>query len=154
MPVTVYTVSGMYLSEFKQQLGANPDNTLTIVLPGGRKIPADFHVTEVGHVTRNFIDCGGTVRSLQSCLLQVWLARNDKDHRLTAGKLASILDLAKSVIPASDIEVEIEYAEGAVSQYRAATVVAAKGATTITLGDKETDCLAREACGLESGCCS
>ncbi|HEY5228880.1 MAG TPA: DUF6428 family protein [Opitutaceae bacterium] len=144
----------MYLSQLKQELERSADNTLSVVLPDGRRIPADFHVTEVGHVVRNFVDCGGTVRSVQSCLLQVWLARNDKDHRLTAGKLASILDLAKSVVPSAEIEVEFEYAEGAVSQYRVASVVAGKETSTITLANKQTDCLAREACGLESGCCS
>jgi Family of unknown function (DUF6428) len=144
----------MYLSEFRKQLGLHPENSLTIALPDGRTIPADFHVTEVGHVVRNFVDCGGTVRSLESCLLQVWLARNDKDHRLTAGKLASILGLAKAIIPSDEIEVEFEYAEGAVSQYGTASVVLAKGSSTIALEHKQTDCLAREACGLESGCCS
>ena len=32
-------------------------------LPDGELVPRHFHVTEVGKVTKHFIDCGGTVRN-------------------------------------------------------------------------------------------
>ncbi len=31
-------------------------------LESGQYVPDHFHVTEVGVITRDFIDCGGTVR--------------------------------------------------------------------------------------------
>jgi hypothetical protein len=144
----------MNLHELKENLGRNPENTLSFTLPGGRAIPADFHVTEVGYVTKKFVDCGGIVHSAETCLLQVWLAANDKDHRLKAGKLASILDLAKPLIPSDGLEVEVEYGKTVVSQYSVATFSAGHGESRLGLANKHTDCLAREACGLESGCCS
>ncbi len=150
---TEYTYWGMKLSEFRASLARNPGSTLRFRLPGGRAIRADFHVTEVGHVTKRFIDCGGKLHSSEACVLQVWLARNDRDHRLRAGRLASILDLAKTVIPKADLDVEIEYEDGAVSQYPVGSVEAARGRLEYQLGLKHTDCLAREACGLETGCC-
>jgi Family of unknown function (DUF6428) len=154
MPLKVYTYQGMYISQFKHLLVLNPDNHLSITLPDGKAIPADFHVTEVGHVARRFVDCGGTIRSLDACLLQVWVAANDKDHRLTAGKLAAILDLAKPLLPSAEVGVEVEYGEIEVSQFLVSTVVPEGTETRITLENKHTDCLAREACGLESGCCA
>jgi hypothetical protein len=50
----------MKISELKARL--NDVDTLVFELPNGTTVPAHFHVTEVGLVTKHFIDCGGTVR--------------------------------------------------------------------------------------------
>ena len=76
----------MKLSAFKQHLLNHPQQPVGFVFDDGDFIPGHFHVTEVGHVAKNFIDCGGTVRSISSVQLQVWLG-SDEHHRLTAGKL-------------------------------------------------------------------
>lgn len=145
----------MKLSEFKAALRANVDSHPQFVLPDGSVIPPDFHITEVGHLTRRFIDCGGKLRTTETCLLQAWVAADDKAHRLTAGKLAHILDLAKPILPATDLAVELEHGDGPVSHYTVGHVDSAHGALSFQLQHKQTDCLAREACGLEpahSGC--
>jgi hypothetical protein len=49
----------MRISEIKEQL-TNLEN-VTFMLPNGSFVPEHFHVTEVGLVTKNFIDCGGKV---------------------------------------------------------------------------------------------
>jgi hypothetical protein len=152
----------MKLDEFKRVLLATPGTGLRFVLPGGEAIPEDFHVTEVGHVAKRFIDCGGTVREGSACVLQVWVARNDADHRLGAGRLASILDMARTVVPSDDLEVEVEYEAGEISQYPVLGAEVSDERIVFRLGRKHTDCLAREACGLEpcgsgapaDGCCS
>jgi hypothetical protein len=149
---------GMKLHELKEVLSRNPESRLRFVLPDGSVIPPDFHVTEVGHVVKRFIDCGGTPHSRETCLLQVWLAANDKDHRLTAGKLAGILELARSLVPSGEIDVEVEYEGSALSQYPVASFRADSGELSFSLESKHTDCLAREACGLlpccdAQGCC-
>ena len=48
----------MRLSTFKQAL-AQIDK-LQFQLPNGQFVPAHFHLTEAGYVTRDYIDCGGT----------------------------------------------------------------------------------------------
>ena len=78
----------MNLTEFSSVVSANPDKLMRFVLPNEKSIPASYHVTEVGHVKKDFIDCGGTTRSVSVCVLQAWIAVNDEDHRLNAGKLA------------------------------------------------------------------
>lgn len=50
----------MQLSAFKHTLAQV--ETLEFQLPGGQFVPAHFHLTEVGHVTRNYIDCGMIAR--------------------------------------------------------------------------------------------
>lgn len=140
----------MTLAELKSALARSAETSLRIVLPDGDPIPADFHITEVGHVTKNFVDCGGTRRSHESCVLQAWVAKNDPDHRLTAGKLAAILQLAGSLLPADTLEVEVEYEGCVISQYPLAGIRSDQDALALLLTNKHTDCLAKEACGLES----
>ncbi|MEK0424585.1 MAG: hypothetical protein RJB11_676, partial [Planctomycetota bacterium] len=61
----------MELIELLDILKNHPDRSIQIDLPSGGSIPAHFHVTEVGHVQKRFVDCGGTLRSTASCLLQI-----------------------------------------------------------------------------------
>jgi hypothetical protein len=138
----------MKLSALKANLGQHSARNVLFVLPDGDPIPADFHVTEVGHVVKNFIDCGGTVRRQETCLLQAWIADDDKEHRLSAGKLSAILNLSAKVIPSDDLEVEVEYEPGAVAQYKIDGAEVQGDELRFQLTHKPTDCLAREACGL------
>ena len=82
----------MQLSDFKQTLSQL--GTLQFQLPNGKFVPAHFHLTEVGHVTRNYIDCGGTLRQENKLNLQLWVA-SDEDHRLKPDSVLEILHLAK-----------------------------------------------------------
>ena len=69
----------MKLSEIKQEL--NTLDTVAFELPNGTLVPEHFHVTEVGLITKNFIDCGGKVRKETVVNFQLWDA-NDFEHRL------------------------------------------------------------------------
>ena len=144
----------MKLRDLKTTLSRHPAQGVRFVLPDGNPIPAEFHVTEVGHVVKKFIDCGGTVRAAESCLLQAWVSAGDQDHALTTDKLAKILSLSAKVLPSDDLEVEIEYDAGSVAQYTVETIESQAGALVFALGNKHTDCLAKEACGIEpaAGC--
>lgn len=142
----------MKLSEFHSLLRANPEARLNVIFPDGDPIEPEFHVTEVGHVVKNFIDCGGTRRSTEACVLQTWVADSDKEHRLSAGKLAKILDLAADLFPSRELPVEIEYEGCNIVQYPVEGAEIFPGEVRLTLGKKHTDCLAKEACGVESAC--
>lgn len=47
--------------------------------------PAHFHITEMGLVTKNFIDCGNTIREEKLITFQVWYA-GDLEHRLASNQ--------------------------------------------------------------------
>ena len=47
----------MKLSEIKSVL--ENLETISFELPNGELVPNHFHVTEVGQITKDFIDCGG-----------------------------------------------------------------------------------------------
>ncbi len=75
----------MKLSEIKNQLTSL--DKVVFNLPDGSQVPQHFHVTEVGIVTKDFIDCGGTVRQEKIANFQLWEA-DDFDHRLGTAKIS------------------------------------------------------------------
>jgi hypothetical protein len=152
IPVEEYT-RRMKLNELKSILEAHPDRFPRFILPDGDQVPAHFHLTEVGHVAKNFIDCGGTIRKTESSVLQFWVNDGDADHRLNAGKMANILALGKRVLPHYDLEVEVEYGDYAISQFPITGFETSGDYLDFTMTTKHTDCLAREKCGVGEGCC-
>ena len=143
----------MNIAEFKDHLRRNPEATLRFQLPDGGLIPAHAHVTEIGRVDKTFVDCGGTVRHLNSCLLQTWVA-DDTEHRLSPTKLADILERAAVILRAEDLPVEIEYEDFVVSQFPVIAADAADGALVFSLVTKHTDCLAKDICLPQPGTCT
>lgn len=77
-------------------------------LENGTFVPEHFHVTEVGQITKNFIDCGGTIRNEKVVNFQLWNA-DDYEHRLKPGKLLNIIKLSEEKLGIEDAEIEVEY---------------------------------------------
>jgi len=143
----------MTVSEFCRVLEANPDVTMHWRLPDKAFVPAHYHITEVGKVRKDFIDCGGTVRSATACMLQIWVA-DDVDHRLETAKLASIMRLAGPLLQSDDLPMEVEYERGVISQYPIGGVELTPSGLLFYLGTKHTACLAPEKCDVGgTGCC-
>ena len=137
----------MKLSELKNLLKSEAGKAFRLQLPNGSPVPVSFHVTEVGHVEKTFIDCGGTLRRAESCQLQIWVGE-DEDHRLETGKTAAILEKAKSFLPDESMPVEIEYEDAVISQYTIEGHDVERESVILRLAHKHTDCLAKELCGL------
>jgi hypothetical protein len=137
----------MKVNELKAQMTKYPEAVVRVVLPNGDTVPAHAHVTEVGRVDKRFIDCGGTLRNESVCRLQTWFA-NDVEHRLTAGKLAKILDKAAPVLMTDDLDVDVEHEVGYVSQFPLQAVEVSANAVTFQLAERHTDCLAKDKCGV------
>lgn len=146
----------MKLKEVTKILEANLDQPLFIMLPSGDFVPENFHITEVGKVQKNFIDCGGTHRETTTCLLQTW-ATYDLDHRLKSTKLAKIIKMANKALGSEDFETEVEYGEDVASQYKLTDIEITPKGLLFVLQGKKTDCLAPDKCGINkccnSGCC-
>lgn len=130
----------MKLSEIKQKL-ATAEN-VAFKLPNGEFVPEHFHVTEVGLITKNFIDCGGTVRKETVVNFQLWNA-DDLDHRLKPTKLLNIIQLSEKVLGIEDHEIEVEYQSETIGKYDLDF-----DGTNFVLLNKKTACLAEDACGI------
>lgn len=139
----------MQLHELKSLLADNAERHFRIRLPDGDAIPLSFHVTEIGRVTKTFLDCGGTRRETETCQLQVWVGE-DYDHRIETGKMAGILEKGKTVLPDDSVPVEIEYEDKVISQYTITGHDITDDAVILNLAHKHTECLAPELCGLPS----
>ncbi|MEY2563359.1 MAG: hypothetical protein QOH88_1552 [Verrucomicrobiota bacterium] len=143
----------MKLNHLKTVLLAQPSACLRFILPDGDHVPSHFHITEVGHVTKRFIDCGGKLHDrTDTCLLQTYVA-DDVDHRLNAGTFAKILDLGARVLPHDELEVEVEYDCCVVAQYPLMTAIARGELIELQLGEKQTACLAKAKCGMDGEGC-
>ena len=130
----------MKLSELKEIL-PTLDN-VQFQLENGTFVPEHFHVTEVGSILKNFIDCGGTVRSEKVVNFQLWNA-NDFEHRLKPGKLLNIIELSEKHLNIEDTEIEVEYQNDTIGKYDLSF-----NGQNFVLESKRTACLAEDQCGV------
>lgn len=130
----------MKLSEIKQIL--DELDTIAFQLPNGDLVPSHFHVTEIGKVTKHFIDCGGTVRHEEVVNSQLWDA-NDYNHRLHPEKLVNIINLSDKTLGIGDLEIEVEYQGVTIQKFGLDF-----DGKNFLLTSKQTDCLAKDKCGV------
>ena len=130
----------MTLSEIKTHLSQL--DTIGFQLPDGSLVPSHFHVTEVGKVSKHFIDCGGTVREEHLINFQLWNA-DDYDHRLHPEKLIHIIELSEKVLGLEDLTIEVEYQGRSIEKYGLDF-----NGTHFLLTTRHTDCLAKDNCGI------
>jgi hypothetical protein len=131
----------MKLSEIKNHLSTL--ETIAFKLPSGALVQPHFHVTEVGKITKDFIDCGGKVRSETVINFQLW-EENDYDHRLHPERLLAIIDLSEKKFQLEDLDIEVEYqGKETIGKYDLDF-----DGTSFLLASKRTACLAEDACGI------
>ena len=130
----------MKLSSIKDILPAL-DN-VAFQLENGTWVPEHFHVTEVGVVTKHFIDCGGTVRTEKVVNFQLWNA-DDFEHRLKPARLLNIIRLSEERLGMEDAEIEVEYQAETIGKYDLEF-----NGNHFVLKNKQTACLAQDACGI------
>lgn len=130
----------MKLSEIKSVLPSL--QAVTFQLPSGKFVSSHFHVTEVGVITKKFIDCGGTAREETVINFQLWEA-NDFDHRLAPEKLFKIIELSERVLDLGDYDIEVEYQGDTIGKYGLEF-----NGKHFLLTSTLTDCLAKDKCGV------
>ncbi|MEQ8580044.1 MAG: DUF6428 family protein [Balneola sp.] len=130
----------MKLSQIKRTLVDL--ESIAFQLPNGELVPRHFHVTEVGMITKNFIDCGGTLRNEEVINFQLWSA-NDYDHRIHPEKLLHIIELSEKTLGLPDLDIEVEYQGETIGKYGLDF-----DGTNFLLTTKATDCLAKDSCGI------
>jgi Family of unknown function (DUF6428) len=160
MPNRVYR-SQMTFHDLQNALEANPNRFPRFVLPDGDYIPAHAHVTEVGHLVRNFIDCGGLSGKEEKVVLQMHVG-DDSDHRLRSDRFAKILRLGKRVIRTADLDVDVEYDCCVVAQYPIVNVkpdsehlnlILQRGRTQCRVHERRQNETAATCCATSAACC-
>ena len=128
----------MKLSQFKSQL-AQIEN-LEFVLQNGTKVPAHFHITEVGMTTKQFTDCGNTFRTQKTATIQLWTSI-DFYHRLEPMKVFNIIKATEKMFEGEDLDIEIEFQQDTVAKYGLEFQN-----NQFVLMNTKTDCLAKDSC--------
>lgn len=132
----------MKLSKIKEILPSLEN--VEFQLENGNFVPEHFHVTEVGQITKNFIDCGGVIRTEKVVNFQLWNA-DDSEHRLKPKKLLHIINLSEEKLGIEDLEIEVEYQSQTIGKYDLEF-----NGNHFVLVNKTTACLAQDACGIPS----
>jgi hypothetical protein len=135
----------MNVTQFLDLLRLHPEHCIGFTTPDGDCVPAHFHITEVGHLAKSFIDCGGKLHTTDSCLLQVWVA-DDTEHRLKASKLVSIFGRADHLLPSMELPVEIEVEAPVLTQLPLTRCEVLEDSLVFHTERKHTDCMAKEMC--------
>lgn len=104
----------MLLSEFTKHLKILAE--VNFQKPDGTEVPKHFHITEVGQITKKFIDCGGSIRNENVISMQLWESI-DFWHRIEPTKLISIINLSQEKLGIEDHEIEIEYQSDTIGKY-------------------------------------
>ena len=132
----------MTVEEIKKVL--KKSSKIKIELPNGKLVPQHFHVTEVGLITKDFIDCGGKMRHEKKVNFQLWSA-DDYNHRLHPEKLAHIIELSQTKLGFGDFETEVEYQSETIGKYGLDYDPINE---SFLLTQQHTTCLALDQCGV------
>lgn len=132
----------MTIEEIKTKLASMEE--LSFILPDGSSVPAHFHITEVGKITKDFIDCGGKRRTEESACFQLWQKEEDDNHRLAPQKLINIIEGSQAQLGLSNLPIVVEY--------QGANTISSFGleydGENFLLTSKMTACLAEDACAV------
>jgi len=133
----------MKISQFKSALLlAKPEANPSFLNLNGIPVEPHYHITEIGLVLKNYVDCGGVVRQERKATMQIWLA-NDTEHRLSTQKLLEIIEKSEQLFGLKDEELEVEFQGQTIETY---------GLSVQDFGfefvAKQTTCLAPGHCGI------
>ena len=130
----------MNISKFKNILLNLKE--ISFQLENGEIIPQHFHITEIGINSKEYIDCGGTIRFEKVINFQLWHA-NDFDHKLETKKVLEIISLAEKALFIEDLDIEVEYQSSTIGKYNLGF-----NGISFVLESKTTACLAEDKCGI------
>jgi hypothetical protein len=130
----------MKVRELVQHLSA--EQQVQFQLEDGALVPAHFHITEMGLVLKNYVDCGGKMRNERSATFQLWVA-GDTDHRMTSQKFLGIIAIADGMYGIQDLDVQVEFQQETIGVFDLN-----HNGEKFVLQSKQTACLAEDACGI------
>jgi hypothetical protein len=149
-------------------LNAHKDKTLLFEYAEGVFVGANYHITEVKHITVDAVDCGAQTDSWKETIIQLWESPNEigKTEYMSVLKALGILNKVGSIKPyVLDAEVKFEYSN---ALFHTAQLFVndfeIRGQNLIVkLAIQPTDCKAKELCGVpepeaadtnNASCCS
>ncbi len=161
----------MKTQEFLDVLKSNQGKSLLFEYAPGMLVAANYHITEVKHVTIDSVDCGAGVDAWKETVVQLWEDPNElgKTAFMSAYKAMGILSKVgkmKSYVMDAELKIEYSNARFHTAQLFVNDYEIKDTNLIIKLASQPTDCKAKEACGIQiemagsegsctpgSGCC-
>ncbi len=159
----------MKTQEFLNILKEHQGKSLLFEYAPNLLVGANYHITEVKHVTIDSVDCGAGVDAWKETVVQLWEDPNElgKTAYMSTYKALGILSkVGKMKSYVSNAELKIEYSN---TNFHTAQLFVndfeIRGTNLLfKLASQPTDCKAKEACGIQveeeagsctpgSGCC-
>lgn len=131
----------MKISEFKNIIQSL--KYIVFELPGGKRVPPHFHITEIGIIRKTYIDCGGDLRVENLINMQLWYS-NDINHKIETTKILKIIQNSEKLLKFQDEEIQIEYQQDTICKFN----LEFKGGSTFKLIKTFTDCIDKESCNI------
>lgn len=161
----------MKTNEFLSLLDKHKEKALLFEYAPNQLVGANYHITEVKHLTIESVDCGAQTDAWKETIIQLWESPNElgKTEYMTSYKAIAILKKVatmKSFV--LDAEAKIEYSNATfhTAQLFINDYIIKDNNLIIKLAIEQTDCKAKELCGVPekleetnmscsptSGCC-
>jgi len=159
----------MKTQELFNILKEHQDKYLLFEYSPNRLIGANYHITEVKHISIDSVDCGAQTDAWKETIIQLWESPSElaKTEYLSSFKALGILNKVGNMKPYNfDSEVKFEYSNATfhTAQLFVNDFEIQGKNLIIKLAIEKTDCKAKTACGVvekvkevvisEESCCS
>lgn len=156
----------MTTQAFLELLVANQNKSLLFEYVPGKLVGANYHITEIKHLSIDSVNCGGGTEFWEETLVQLWESplEKAKTEFMSTYKALSILKKVGRIKPfALDAEIKFEYGNsGFHTSQLFVNDFEIKGRNLIIqLAVMKTDCKDKAACGItetaeaaQEACCS
>ncbi|GAA4800889.1 DUF6428 family protein [Litoribaculum gwangyangense] len=144
----------MKTQEFFKILEANKDKSLWFEYAPTRFVGANYHITEVKHITVDSVDCGIQNHAWKETIIQLWESPSefDKKDYMSVYKALSILKkVGKMKAYVLDAEIKFEYSNANfhTAQLFVNDFEIQNNNLIFKLAVEKTDCKAKVACGVK-----
>jgi hypothetical protein len=145
--------NNMKTQEFFNLIEQHKDKSLLFEYAPNKLVGANYHITEVKHLTIDSVDCGAQTDAWKETIIQLWESPTelDKTEYMLVFKALAILKKVGAMKPyITDAEVKFEYSN---STFHTAQLFVndfeIQGTNLIVkLAIEKTDCKAKELCGV------
>ena len=143
----------MKTQELFSVLKQNQEKSLLFEYAPNLLVGANYHITEVKHITVESVDCGAQTDAWKETIIQLWESSNElgKTEYMSVFKALGILNkVGKMKTYFADAEVKFEYGNAAfhTAQLYVNDFEIQGNNLIIKLAVKKTDCKAKELCGI------
>jgi len=162
----------MKTHEFLELLAKHQDKALLFQYAPNLLVGANYHITEVKHVTIDAVDCGANTDAWKETIIQLWESPSElgKTDYMSCYKALAILKKVGTMKPyVLDAEVKLEYSNANfhTAQLFVNDFEIRNQQLLFNLASEKTDCKAKDTCGIQeepveastsscapgSGCC-